>query len=72
MATTADAIQAQLDPTGLAAKILSFNNAGTKQNIYVRGGVGYAGRCLWVETTASDTAAQQATTITNAMRLYSA
>lgn len=67
MATAAE-IQAQLDPTELAAKILRFNNAGTKQNIYVQGGIGFAGRGRWVETTASDNAATQATAITSALR----
>lgn len=70
MATSAE-VQAQLDGTELAAKILSFNNAGLKQNVYVQGGIGYAGRALWVETTAADTAADQATAITAAMRKFS-
>ncbi len=69
MATAAE-IQAQLDPTQRAAKIDEFVNAGTKQNIYVTGGIGYAGRSLWVETTASDSAATQAAAITTAMRAY--
>lgn len=69
MATSAE-VQSALDPTGLAAKILSFNNAGLKQNAYVQGGIGYAGRTLWVETTAADNAATQAAAITTAMRAY--
>lgn len=70
MATPAE-IQAQLDPTELAAKILRSEHAGaTLDNHYVQGGAGYAGRCLWVETTAAQTAAQQATAITNAMRAF--
>lgn len=69
MATAAE-VQAQLNPTQLAARILSFNNAGTKQNVYVQGGIGYAGRTLWVETTAADNAATQAAAITTALRAY--
>lgn len=69
MATSAE-VQAELDPTGLAARIESFTNAGTKQNIFVTGGSGYAGRSLWVETTASDSAATQAAAITTAMRAF--
>lgn len=67
---TRDEIQAQLDPTGLAASIQEFTNAGLKQNCYVVGGIGYAGRSLWVETTAAQTASQQATAITAAMRAF--
>lgn len=71
MATAAE-VQAQLDATGLAAQILRNDHAGTKENYYVQGGIGYAGRSLWVETTASDNAATQAAAITTAMRKYSA
>lgn len=70
MATPAE-IQAELDTTGKAATILRSEHAGaTLDNHYVEGGVGYAGRCLWVETTASDSAATQAAAITTAMRAY--
>lgn len=70
MATAAE-VQAQLDTTGLAARILRNDHAGAKENYYVEGGVGYAGRCLWVETTASESAADQAAAITTAMRKFS-
>lgn len=70
MATTAE-IQAQLDPTELAAKIVRSNHAGaTLDNHFVVGGIGYAGRSLWVATTAADSAATQAAAITTAMRAY--
>lgn len=73
MATPAE-IQAQLDPTELGAKILrsvhAEDQATDYDNHYVQGGIGYAGRCLWVATTASESAADQATAITAAMRAY--
>lgn len=70
MATPA-AIQAELDVTNLAAKIENVVHAdATYDNLYVTGGTGYAGRSLWVTTTAGDSAATQAAAITTAMRAY--
>lgn len=70
MATPAE-IQAQLDTTELAAKILqSVHASATIDNHYVQGGVGYAGRGLWVATTAADSAATQAAAITTAVRAF--
>lgn len=69
MATAAE-VQAQLDPTGLAAQILEFTNAVAKQNVYVQGGIGYAGRTMWCETTAADDASTQAAAITTQMQAF--
>ena len=64
-------IQAQLDATNLAAKVEKVVHAAAPyDNIYVTGGIGYAGRSLWVTTTAADTASTQAAAITTAMRAY--
>lgn len=63
MATPAE-IQAQLDATGLAAKIEKVvHSSATIDNQYVNGGIGKAGRSIWTATTAADSAADQATSI---------
>lgn len=73
MATPAE-IQAQLDPTELAAKIVrsvhAEDQATDYDNHFVVGGVGYAGRSLWVQTAVADNAATQAAAITTAMRAF--
>lgn len=70
MATPAE-IQAELDPTHRAAKIVrSMHKSATLDAHYVVGGVGYAGRCLWVQTTAANNAATQAAAITTALRKF--
>jgi len=65
MATPAE-IQAQLDSaaTGRVANITRSVNGATLDNHYVVGVTApYAGRARWVQTTAAQTAAQQATAI---------
>lgn len=71
MAITAAALQTALG-TGLSAKmgvevLREYGTYGTKQVWYVKGGVSYPGRCKFVETTASDNAATQATAVATAM-----
>lgn len=65
MATVAE-IQAQLDAqgTGRIANILKKNVlSGSVDQWYVVGLVGYAGKCRWVTTTSSESAADQAADI---------
>ena len=63
LATPAE-IQAELDPTMLAAKIERVVHAdATYDNQYITGGIGYASRGRWTTTTASDSAATQAAAI---------
>lgn len=70
MATPAE-IQAQLDGTGLAAVIRSSAHAdATYDNHYVSGGIGYAGRAIWCQTTASDSAATQAASIATQLAAF--
>ena len=72
MATPAE-IQAQLDATQLKARIVSSVRLDDTTDshcvkVWSRGGSGYRpNRAKWVDTTAAQTAAQQATTITNAI-----
>ena len=71
MATVAS-IQAALDTQGTNKKLLILkqqpkSTGATTDSFYVLGGTVYAGRARWVSTTNTDTAAQQATSITNAM-----
>lgn len=70
MATPAE-IQAQLDATGLAAKIEKVVHASaTIDNQYVKGGIGYAGRSGWTSTTAADSAATQAAAIATQLAAF--
>lgn len=69
MATVA-AIQAQLDTQGFGKKIVIIKQftVGTTDTFYCDPGlVGVAGRNRWVTSTNTDTAAQQATSITSGM-----
>lgn len=72
MATVA-AIQAQLDTQGFGKKITIVKQftVGTTDTWYCVAGTGVsglvAGRNRWVTSTNTDTAAQQATSITNGM-----
>lgn len=68
---TPDEVQAQLDPTGLAAKIERVVHAdATYDNQYVKGGIGYAGRSLWTTTTAADSASTQAASIATQLAAF--
>jgi hypothetical protein len=73
MATPA-AIQAQIDSaaTGRVANITRSEHIdGTYDGHYVVGVMApYVGRSLWVRTTAAQTAAQQASTITTALAAF--
>ena len=66
---SAVAVQAALDATEKNMKILRVNPvSSTKDEFYVGGVTApYAGKNRWILTTNTNTAAQQATTITNAM-----
>jgi hypothetical protein len=68
MATVAQ-IQAQLDPQGLNTKIVIVKQftVSTTDTFYCTGGVVAPGKAKWVTTTNTDTAAQQATSITTGM-----
>ena len=68
MATVAQ-IQAQLDPQGLGTKIriLKQFRVTTTDTWYCVGGVVAVGKARWVTSTNTDTAAQQATSITTGM-----
>lgn len=68
MATPAE-IQAQLDPQGTNRKLLLQTKftVGTTDTWYCLGGTVRPGRAKWVTSTNTDSAAQQATSITNAM-----
>ncbi len=70
MATPAE-IQAQLDPANtmnIARIHQSRTVDGTYSEHYVQGGIGFNGVGRWCRTTTANTAAQQATEITNALR----
>lgn len=70
MTITAAALQAQLGDWGLGKPKVVGEVApygGTKQYWWVQGGVGYPGKNMIIDTTASDAAATQATTITTAL-----
>ena len=66
---SADAVQAELDPTFVNMRILRvFQVSSTVDEFYVSGGVApYAGKNRWIRATNTDSAATQATAITNAM-----
>lgn len=68
MATVAD-IQAELDPQGLGTRITIVKqfSVATTDTFYCVGGVDAVGKAKWCETTNTDTAAQQASSITTAM-----
>jgi len=68
MATVAE-IQAQLDPQGTNTKIVIVKKftVSTTDTFYCTGGVVVPGRARWCATTNTDSAATQATAITNAM-----
>jgi len=71
MSITAAQLQTALG-VGAAQKmgvevLREFGTFGTKQHWYIRGGATYPGRCKFVETTASDNAATQATSVLTAM-----
>ena len=68
MATVAE-IQAQLDAQGFGKQIVIMKKftVTTTDTWYCDAGVIVPGRCRWVTSTNTDTAAQQATSITNAM-----
>lgn len=70
MAQTPAAVQAQLgvDPGSPKILIADEGGGGTEQRWYVDGGATYPGRTKWCVTTASQTAAQQATAIVNALK----
>jgi hypothetical protein len=66
---TVIAIQAELDPQGYGnqIEILKQFTVGTTDTFYCLGGQVRPGRARWCEATNTDSAAQQATSITNAM-----
>lgn len=68
---TAVEIQAQLDAQGTNTKLRILKQwpkqTATTDLFYVIGGTVYPGRARWCTTTNTDTAAQQATSITSAM-----
>ena len=68
MATVIE-IQAELDPEGYGnqIEILKQFTVSTTDTFYCLGGQVRPGLARWCETTNTDTAAQQATSITNAM-----
>lgn len=71
MAVTAAQLQAELDTTGKGPTVLRSNPYdGTLDSWYVHGGIPYAGRALWINTTASDSAANQATTVRTALAAF--
>lgn len=70
MAITAAALQAELGTNLNAAQVRQhyMPNAGTIQVWYVQGNQDARGRCRWVSTTASDSAATQAAAVLTALR----
>lgn len=69
MAQTPAAVQAQLGTDQGSPKILIADEGGggTEQRWYVQAGTVSPGVCKWITTTASQTAAQQATAITTSL-----
>lgn len=69
MAQTPAAVQTQLgtDPGSPKIMIADEGGGGTEQRWYVDGGATYPGVTKWIVTTASQTAAQQATAITTSL-----
>jgi hypothetical protein len=71
MAVTPAALQAELDTTGKGPTILRSNPYDTTlDSWYVHGGIPYAGRALWINTTASESAADQATAVRTALAAF--
>jgi hypothetical protein len=70
MAQTPAAVQAQLgtNPGDPVILLADEGGGGTEQRWYVQGGATYPGRTKWCVSTAANTAAQQATSITNALK----
>jgi hypothetical protein len=69
MAITAAALNAALGTTGRNAQVVKDDGTyDTVQRWYVLGGVDAPGRARWVETTAADDAATQATAVLVALR----
>jgi hypothetical protein len=68
---SAVAVQAALDPTEKNMKIMRVVPVSSTVDEFYVGGVTapYAGKDRWIRTTNTDSAAAQATTITNAMAL---
>lgn len=66
---TVEEIQAELDPQELNTRIRIIKKftVGTADTFYCLGGVDIPGRARWCETDNTDTAATQATAITDAM-----
>ena len=69
MAQTSAAVQAELGTGPLDVRIIRHfeANQGTLQQWYASGGAVYPGRVRLVTSTAADTAADQATSIKNAL-----
>ena len=71
MAVTAAALQAALGANTYGTAPLVIGElapyGGTKQYWLVLGGVAYPGKRMMIDTTASDNAATQATTVTGAL-----
>lgn len=68
MAVTTAQLQAELGTSINSPTVLMcFETTGTKQNWLVSGGVTYPGRVRAIQTTAADSAADQATTIAAAL-----
>ena len=69
MAVTAAALQAALGALPTSPLVVGeyAPYGGTKQYFHVLGGVAYPGKRMMIDTTASDNAATQATTVTGAL-----
>lgn len=63
MAQTAELVQAQIDLTVPATRITKHVPGATLDDFYAVGGGVHSGRSRWVQTTAAQTAAQQAAAI---------
>lgn len=64
MAQTAEAVQTQIDLTAPTTRITKHIPGATLDDFYAVGGQApHAGRSRWVQTTAAQTAAQQAAAI---------
>lgn len=72
MAFTEASLVAQIDPasTDRTIQLINYIPGATVTNVYAIGIVApYAGRSRWVELTSSNTAAQAATQLQNALRV---
>ncbi len=69
MAVTAAALQAALGTKPTDPQVVGelAPYGGTKQYWHVLGGVAYPGKSMMIDTTASDNAATQATSVTTAL-----